>query len=532
MIQTQTIHCRERRGAGSAVQVAMLLALGGLACSPVQALDRVLGPGECNEAGFVSALDEVHSAGGGSIRFECGAAPVTIPLGNYRQIGSQIEIDGGGLITFDANHSAGFFQIFASARLELRNLTLTRGTQAAIQPLENFGELLLDNVTVSNCTATALENMGTAQVRNSRFIGNRAPSGGGAAIHVASGSVLVERTEFVDNRVNDGNSPGLGGAIRVQSPTAQALVVLDSLFTDNQAFDGGAIYLGNGTSGARIEDSQFHQNIAGYGGALRNTGVNTGVRRSVFTGNRANVGDGGAIWSLDGTLFVFDSDFEDNRATTTGGAISCYGNLLNVFGSSFALNQSQGHGGAIYSTCSLLAANSTFHQNAATGDGRGGGAIYQNGPPSAFVYYLTLSQNSAAYGGGIASDGAGNSEVQAFGSLLVGNTGGNCGGVFSTFGYNLSDDTNCAGALSGVGDLHELSLALQPYGNYGGLTNTRPPQPGNPAIDHIPDAACQTLLYPFDQRGAARPENGACDSGAVELGAVPGRIFVSGFEGM
>jgi len=53
-----------------------------------------------------------------------------------------------------------------------------------------------------------------------------------------------------------------------------------------------------------------------------------------------------------------------------------------------------------------------------------------------------------------------------------------------------------------------------------------PPQPGNPAIDRVPIAACGVAA---DQRGALRPAGSACDSGAVELGGIVDLILVDGF---
>jgi hypothetical protein len=275
----------------------LALALTALTCLPAQALDLVLDPADCNEAGFVSALDQVQNAGGGSLAFNCGPSPVTIPFSNYQQISDPVVIDGGGMISFDGNHSSAFFQVFFDARLELRRLILINGTQTASYPLENFGELLLDDVTVQNCNTTALENTGDAEIRNSRFVGNRAPaSGGGAAINVDSGTVRIYGSEFIDNQVNNGNSPGVGGAIRVASTDNQALLIRNSQFNANQAFDGGAIFIAAGTTGTRIEDSQFEQNVAGYGGVFRSHGSNVGVYRSTFHGNQATVGDGGALW--------------------------------------------------------------------------------------------------------------------------------------------------------------------------------------------------------------------------------------------
>jgi hypothetical protein len=57
------------------------------------------------------------------------------------------------------------------------------------------------------------------------------------------------------------------------------------------------------------------------------------------------------------------------------------------------------------------------------------------------------------------------------------------------------------------------------------------PGSGSAAINRIPVAQC---AYPYDQRGAVRPQpvlpSGGCDSGAVEVGSVIDLIFQDGFD--
>ena len=65
----------------------------------VQAANGVVGPGNCNYAGFSSVLATVDGSGGGTITFNCGTA--TITFAGYKQISNAVVIDGGGTITFD-----------------------------------------------------------------------------------------------------------------------------------------------------------------------------------------------------------------------------------------------------------------------------------------------------------------------------------------------------------------------------------------------------------------------------------------------
>lgn len=524
--------CAGRRAPSAAawpLAPALALALALPWPSPATAADAVVGPANCNEAGFVAALGQVQSTGGGTITFNCGATPVTIPFTAYRQISSSVTIDGADRIVFDGGNTQAFFQVFNGASLDLRRLTLRRGTANGANPLENFGQLRLTGVTAEDNLASVVLNYGTATITRGRFIGNRAPARG-AAIDNDGGSLLVLDSDFQDNVVNAGNFPGTGGALYSNGTAAGQASIRHSRFQGNRAFDGGAAYVGAGSTGVRFEHSRFIANQAGYGGAIESLGTATTVAHGLLQGNQAQVGDGGAIWSLEGTLFVQSSQFSANTAATTGGAISVYGNVVNVYNSAFDGNQSGSHGGALYSVGSMLTGNSTFHANTASGPASGGGAIAQAGTPSGFVFYSTLSGNSAGYGAGIASEGAGSSSVQVFGSLLAGNTGGNCAGVLSSTGWNLSDDSNCGGAFTATGDANAIALPLQPYGDYGGPTPTRPPPAGSPAINRIPAANCPLALFPDDQRGGLRPAGGNCDSGAVEVGAVIDGVFADGFD--
>ncbi len=495
---------------------------------PLAAADGVVGPGNCHEAGFNSVLDQVQGSGGGTITFNCGAAPTTIAFTGYKQISSTVTIDGGDRITFDGGNNSAFFQVFFSGSLHLRRLNLRRGVFNASHALESFGNLRLDNVEVAQGTGTgsALVSSGQLTIAGSRFIGNAIGSGStrqGAAIRVDGGSALVTGSRFDGNTVS-GNL-GRGGAVAAMEGE---LTIRHSQFTGNQAFDGGAVYVAAGVM-ARIEHSRFSDNQAGYGGAIESWTNDIQVLHSRFDNNTADTGDGGAIWSLGGSsqLVVNWSEFSGNSAATTGGAISCYEGVLAVINSAFLGNDSTGNGGGIYSTCGLSVMNATFDGNLAQGDSSGGGALAQHGPRLATLTFVTAASNNAGFGGGIYNDGAGNNTLDIGNSILAGNGNGNCAGVLDSNGYNLSSDSHCGGAFTGPGDGNSVALALGVLGDHGGPTRTRLPLAGNPAINRVPPASCG---FPWDQRGAPRPFGGNCDSGAVEVGSVVDLIFADGFQ--
>jgi len=457
------------------------------------ATDGVVGPGNCDESGFDSVLAAVDGSGGGTITFDCGLA--TIPFTSYKMVANAVTIDGADLITFDGGNTSGLFQIFASADVRLERLTLKHGVFNGSHAIENFGTLTLDGVHVSDNSSTEspVVNNGTLNIWSSTFSGNALS-----------------------------NPTGVGGAI---SQLNGDLNISYSTFSANHGFDGGAIYIDAGSGPVRIAHSIFSANMAGYGGAIETWAADVQIASSFFDGNGAQSGDGGAIWSMAGQLVVNFSEFVDNTAATTGGAISCYGDIMNVINSAFAANEADTNGGGIYSTCAFSTLNVTFNGN--TAPNGGGGAIYQSSATDAVVTFATVADNEAIFGGGLYNDG-GNTGVMHVGNSIVSeNAGGNCDGVLASNGYNLSNDMGCGSAFTGPGDVLNASLPLLGLANYGGPTSTRPPDAGNPAIDHVPNASCG---FPADQRGAARPTGPACDSGAVEVGGIIDLIFADGFD--
>jgi predicted outer membrane repeat protein len=256
--------------------------------------------------------------------------------------------------------------------------------------------------------------------------------------------------------------------------------------------------------------------------ALENFGTLTLDHVSVLDGSSGSE----PIFVNSGVAHIVASTFSGNSASTSaGGAFANTGTSATVDSSTFASNTA-GTGGAIYSTADLSVVNSTFVSNTSV---NGGGGIYQTQAGAATVSFSTFADNSSAFGAGVYNDGSGGSNsLTLAANLFHANTGGNCDGVLSSTGYNLSDDTHCGSALTGPGDENGVALTMEAFGNYGGPTRTLPPASGNPAIDHVPVAACSVGV---DQRGGARPFGSACDTGAVEVGAlVNDVIFANGFE--
>src|SRR5262249_43442341 len=89
-------------------------------------------------------------------------------------------------------------------------------------------------------------------------------------------------------------------------------------------------------------------------------------------------------------------------------------------------------------------------------------------------------------------------------------------------GYNLEDDGGATcGFSAGTNDKVGQAANLAAPNNNGGLVLTQLPNGGSPLINAIPSPSCQfngASGVTTDARGVSRPQQGACDIGAVEVG--------------
>ena len=135
-------------------------------------------------------------ATGGTISFNCGPGPHTIPISGQKSINADTSIDGGGTTTLDAQNQFRIFDV--GATLTLRGLVLTRaffnGDGGAIRNTSN-GTLVLDSSTIRNSHATlsggAILSLGPLTIRDSLLEGNTALNGGNTNCKKADGSATT-----------------------------------------------------------------------------------------------------------------------------------------------------------------------------------------------------------------------------------------------------------------------------------------------------------------------------------------------------
>ena len=123
-------------------------------------------------------------------------------------------------------------------------------------------------------------------------------------------------------------------------------------YNNHVGYSGGAIYVGEGSKNCEILNCVFGNNWVddehnGHGGAIEWYSEKGTVYNSVFTNNHAY--DGGAIYvgSGSGEINVTESTFIDNYALTVGGAISIEASAVTLNQSNF-YNNTATKGGALY----------------------------------------------------------------------------------------------------------------------------------------------------------------------------------------
>jgi len=340
------------------------------------------------------------------------------------------------------------------------------------------------------------------------------------------------------NNVNFNNNNAInGGAVYLSTDSSPntTLTINNSSFTNNSAKQsGGALYIKNtsNTLNTIIYNSVFDTNSSdGNGGAVFADNLNSlDISRSYFTSNTANESKGGVVY-LSGTTSasVDNSYFYFNRPTTLQGGIfyltsqselvvngSTFENNIAVFGGIFYLLNGAG----------VTVVNSTFEGSTGI---TSGGVIYsyqglESEPNRINFYHNTTSRSFSGSDSGatifncIISEGSclGSTEESPFTGdsyFFENNIFTNCGGNLknASFLNNLGGNATCveSGSNNNPTDLsYDMSLD-------GGLWKTLPLL--SLSSNAIDAGVAGTLgCPPKDGRGVSRPQGSKCDIGAYE----------------
>lgn len=242
----------------------------------------------------------------------------------------------------------------------------------------------------------------------------------------------------------------------------------------------------------------------GGGVAVEGTGASVTLEDSVVSNNGTTSSGGGVAVASDGTATVTRSEISGNRSFLGGAGVLTGSGTATLNSSTVSGNRANGFGGGILaSTGTVILAGATVATNVANADSSGtesGGGISQ-GAGMVFSIGTIFADNSV---------GAGSASPDCF-----------AGGIHS-FGYNVIENaTGCTGTIASDKTGVDPQLqALAP--NPPGTTRTHALPTTSVAKDLWPTGECTASAskydaQPTDQRGVARPQGSACDSGAFEL---------------
>ena len=286
-------------------------------------------PGSCTDAALAAAI-----VGGNVVSFNCGGAPHTIIVNTLLITpGTNLTVDGGGLITLDGENLRQIFYVQAGANLTLQHITLARADAGTGGAIYNEGTTRLYYTTIRNSNASiaggAIHNKGTLVVNDSSFQSNSAGTSGGA-IYNNNGTTSINRVTFANNTANRGaaiaHNTGTttvrnsllvgniadtwGGGIMNFSGTVQLTNVT---FSGNIANAGGGIYAASGVS-VTLNNVTLHLNRADLGGAVYNAGGLGVQARNTILSNSRDRANAFASLNCDGSAIPVNS-LGNNLAT-------------------------------------------------------------------------------------------------------------------------------------------------------------------------------------------------------------------------
>ena len=197
---------------------------------------------------------------------------------------------------------------------------------------------------------------------------------------------IIENAKGISN--DKGNT--YGGAISLTDASSK-LTVDNSIFRNNKAEYGGAIYLKYGT--ATITNSKFVGNSATqFGGTIAaENGANVIVKNSEFDGASSHFDAGASIYLKNSQSTISYTNFT-NLNSYFGSAVTALNSSVNADHILASNNNASYEGGAIYSMYgSLKVTSSVFNSNSA----KYGGAIFADNLTSFECRDSIFNDNSA-----------------------------------------------------------------------------------------------------------------------------------------
>jgi len=254
----------------------------------------VIGTGSADTCKFSDLGTAV--AKGGTIKFNCGSAPYTIPITATLNLPTNKDtvIDGGDTITLDGQSTTQILR-FQHDDFMVNNSRVT-----------------LQRLKLINGKATPTEQIPTATAPCSQGWDD----GEGGALFMRDGNLTVINCTFSNNQAAQLGPDTGGGAIYINASKNGALIV-NSVFTNNSASNAGAV--GGLFAELDIYNSRFDHDTATGNGA----NSDDASQCNVINNNQHEVGsggNGGAIYQDggDSTNIVLCGIEVTNNAAGTG----------------------------------------------------------------------------------------------------------------------------------------------------------------------------------------------------------------------
>ena len=294
---------------------------------------------------------------------------------------------------------------------------------------------------------------GPSQIINSSFENNSASLHGGGFYEHINDTVLITGSRFFKNYASIN-----GGAINSVGKLDLTKTVIDSNSAGTRA---GGIYFSYFANVMTVDSCTISRNDATFGGGV-NTKSKINFNYTTFKENTASQGAG--LYFTSTTIHVLGCTFSNNSGNSGSGIYAGQYGTLNVNKSTITNNTANGLGGGIY--CYTPYSSSSFS-----------------------IYNSTVVGNSAPWGAGIAFRTSNIYSLNAdFESTIVAaNMGENIrsdNDTITSLGYNIFGDTAVFGSqVTDQVNISDSLLSLRTLGDYGGYTQTAPPNKGSVAIN-------------------------------------------------
>jgi predicted outer membrane repeat protein len=271
-------------------------------------------------------------------------------------------------------------------RVVLQGLTLRRGRPSGIMAPGGAVAAFRSPLTIDGCVFEEnLVNLGVGGAVFSTFL---------ATAGAPSGTVDSPREGI----------PAGETAYIAPLPPAAEMVIINSRFVGNRAgSDGGAVFSEEVPSS--FSACVFRQNTAVQGGAVALLHHTHFVTHCVFDANEAKGSGGGLHFTGNGVVTVNETLFSDNRADDFGGGLRAVSGMELEIVRSWFIGNTAYRGAGAHVLHTPLTAERVFWTEGSAAD-RGGGILVDDSDPAAFTHCSWLGNTAGNRGASLSSLGS------------------------------------------------------------------------------------------------------------------------------